>query len=140
MDKNNNKKKPQDNKMQAQKLQQKTKQQQEQMKNQQPASKEEDIVPISDQESGQEGDFEEELGSNLYISNSVRAQYNNQSTTKMSQISILNNQQMSISNKKSDLNKGRSTISALSQNELDQELSNEKLIQQEMIHQNIIKP
>ena len=41
---------------------------------------------------------------------------------------------MSVQNKKSDLNKGRSTISALSQNELDQELSNEKLIQQEMIH------
>lgn len=90
---------------------------------QQPApplgAKDDDLVPVSDQESGQEGDFEEELTNNLFIPNSVRAQYNNQSQ-KMSQISILNNNQpMSISNKQSELNKGRSTISALSHNEQD---------------------
>lgn len=42
--------------------------------------KDDDLVPISDQESGQEGDFEEELTSNLYTPTSVRAQYNNKSS------------------------------------------------------------
>lgn len=46
------------------------------MKNQ-PFRKEDELVPISDQESGQEGDFEEELTSNLYTPSSIRAQYHN---------------------------------------------------------------
>ena len=50
-----------------------------------------DPVPISDQESGQEGDFEEDTNSNQYNADSVRAQYNNQSP-KMSHLSILNSQ------------------------------------------------
>lgn len=47
-------------------------------------------MPISDQESGQEGDYEEDMASNIYATTSVRAQYNNQSTT-MSNISTLKN-------------------------------------------------
>ena len=76
---------------------------------------------ISDHESGQEGDFDEEL-----YSGSARAEYNQHTVSQLSHISSQTIQEKGQSAPQQIIvKKGRTTISAMSQNERDEMQENE---------------